>query len=377
LWFDEFAEQKTTKKQELEMDFRLSTIRALAKRFSYVNERTRIRFLALIELSKRCDEDVTRLRNVDYETVGARFNSSGRSLQRWVSQYMARGAAGLVAQKAPGRRKIPVRGQVRRLIFEYRRRYQWGAKVLQVHLKAWHGIDIGTHRIQSLLRGKHLLRKRRRLKRKTHTRKVVVKIPGEHTQMDVKYFPKRLKNGSKAYVYNFKDHASRWTFKRAFTSIGALETHEFFTELLKHFPLKLWSVQTDNGSEFTNRYLSHIDAPKEHILDRICKAKGIRHRLIPPGEKELQGLVERSHREDEEELYHRIDPVDVAALNSILDEHCHWANSERRRASLGWETANHYLDHYRTHGELYQEDLVILARKMDPWLRPQISSRYA
>lgn len=355
------------------MDFKLSTLRALAKRHSYENEKTRIRYLALIELCHRCGEDRSALRARDFEGVGARFGHSGRSVQRWLAAYLCRGAAGLVAKKARGRRPTPIRGHARALILRYRRKYGWGARVIQVHLKAWDGIEIGFDRIQTLLRKQGLLRVRRHKKRrKIHTRKVVVRVPGAHTQMDVKYYPKRLGDGSKAYVYNFKDHASRWTYKQAFPCIGALETHEFFQAVLKHFPLRLWSIQTDNGSEFTNRYLSHVDRPKEHVLDRLCREKRIRHRLIPPGEKELQGLVERSHREDEEELYHRIRPKNVEELNELLKDHCQWANQRRHRKAIGWQTAEEYLASYRASPELFQEDLAILLRKLDPWINPPI-----
>lgn len=353
------------------MDFKLTTLRALAKKYSYTNERTRVRFLTLIELCHRADAQGGKLRVVDFESVGGRFGHSGRSVQRWLALYRSQGAAGLVAKKAPGRKRAGVRGQTRRLILEYRRRYGWGARVIRVHLKAWHDLDVGFYRIQKLLGDKKLLRVCRRKKRNLHTRKVVVRVPGAHTQMDVKYYPKRLGNGTKAYVYNFKDHASRWTYKRAFSCLGAAETHEFFQAVLKHFPQKLWSIQTDNGSEFTNRYLSHIDAPKEHILDRLCREKGIRHRLIPPGEKELQGLVERSHREDDEELYHRINPSNVEELNLLLQEHCEWANQKRHRAAIGWKTANDYLKSYGDTPELFQEDLAILTQKMDPWIHPR------
>lgn len=358
------------------MDFKLTTLRALAKKYSYTNEKTRIRFLALIELCHRCEQDPSRLRGVDFEKVGVRFDHSGRSVQRWLALYLSDGARGLVAKKAPGRRRTGVRGRTRQLIYRYRWKYGWGARVIKVHLKAWHGIDVGFFRIQALLRHKGLLRVRRyKNKRKLHTRKVIIKVPGAHTQMDVKYYPKRLGDGSKAYVYNFKDHASRWTYKRAFLSLGALETYEFFEDVLRLFPEKLWSVQTDNGSEFTNRYLSHIDAPKEHILDRLCKAQGIRHRLIPPGEKELQGLVERSHREDDEELYHRIEPATITQLNELLEEHCAWANQKRHRAAIEWKTAADYLQHYQSNPEIFKEDLVILKRKLDPWTHPQNQAR--
>lgn len=353
------------------MDFRLSVLRALAKKYSYVNEKSRIRFLALIELCHRCDGDKSRLKNTDFESVGARFKYSGRSIRRWLVSYLKSGPSGLIALKARGRVKKPIRGRARKLILHYRFKYGWGARVICVHLKEWNGIELGLYRVQGLLKQFKLLRKTRRKKKNTHTRKVVVSIPGAHTQMDIKYYPRKLGDGSKAYVYNFKDHASRWTYKQAFTSFGALETHEFFQAVIKNFPLKLWSVQTDNGSEFTNRHMTHVDRPKEHILDRICKEHRIRHRLIPPGEKELQGLVERSHREDEEELYHRIYPANVTELNESLKEHCAWANQKRHRAPIAWKTAEQYLEHYRSNPETYRKDLAILTEKLHPWIYPQ------
>jgi transposase InsO family protein len=98
------------------------------------------------------------------------------------------------------------------------------------------------------------------------------------------------------------------------------------------------------GIEFTYKYVTNIDEPLEHALDRLCRERGIRHVLIPPGEKELQGLVERNHRQDDDELYHRIRPFDVAALNRELDKHTTWCNSKRRRKALGWRTSDEFVD---------------------------------
>jgi transposase len=369
LWFNEVAPTKNQREQELEMDFKLSRIRAEAKRFSYTNDRARIRFLALIELCKRSDEDFNQLKEVDYESVGARFKCSGRSVQRWLGRYLCDGPQGLIARKAPGRKPTPLRGHSAKLILDYRQRFQWGAQLIHVHLKAEHGISIGVSRIQEYLRKKGLLRRRKSLKRKKHTRKVVVRIPGAHTQIDVKYFPRRSTGEPQLYVYNFRDHATRWTYKRAYASIGAWETVDFFKKVIELFPGKIWSVQTDNGSEFTNRYLSHIDAPKEHPLDRLCREHGIRHRLIPVGEKELQGLVERSHREDDEELYHRIRPRTAEQLNTLLEPHCEWANRVRRRAALAWQTAAERMEHFQENTAEYESDLAILQKKLEPWIR--------
>jgi hypothetical protein len=351
------------------MDFKLSRIRAEAKKFSYENDRTRIRFLVLIELCKRHEGNLCRLKEVDYESLGARFKCSGRSVRRWHKAYLARGPQGLIAKKASGRKPEPLRGHLAKLVLDYRSRFHWGAELIQIHLKYEHKIELSQFKIEAYLRKKGLLRKRRSIKKKKHTRKVIVKIPGAHTQMDVKYFPRRHTGEKQLYVYNFRDHATRWTYKKAYSYIGAYETEDFFREVIERFPAKIWSVQTDNGSEFTYKYMSHVDKPKEHVLDRLCREKSIRHRLIPVGEKELQGLIERSHREDDEELYHRIRPKTADELNLFLASHCSWANETRRRAALSWKTSQEAMNEYNANPDAYQSELAIVMQKLEPWIR--------
>jgi transposase InsO family protein len=174
-----------------------------------------------------------------------------------------------------------------------------------------------------------------------------VKEPGHHTQIDVKYVTSLLGNGEKAYTYSFVDHASRWRFKRAYDSFGPSETKDFMQRVLERVPFAILRLQSDNGIEFTYKYVTNADAPREHALDRLCGEQGIRHVLIPPGEKELQGLVERNHRQDDDELYHRIRPFDLAALNRELDKHYAWCNARRRRKALGWRTSDGFLDEHR------------------------------
>ena len=90
----------------------------------------------------------------------------------------------------------------------------------------------------------------------------------------------------------------------------------------------------------------HPDDPKEHPLFKICYRESINHKLIPPGEKELQGLVERSHRQDDQELFSRIIPQDIHEFNRLLEEHYLWRNQHRRFKKLSWLTANQWLQRY-------------------------------
>jgi hypothetical protein len=159
----------------------------------------------------------------------------------------------------------------------------------------------------------------------------------------VKHLPHLLANNKKCYVYNFVDHASKWAFKQAYDSYGPSETKDFMKCVIAAAPFMITRLQSDNGVEFTYKYISCVDDPKTHALDELCTAENIRHVLIPPGEKELQGLVERSHRQDDEELYHRIRPRDLDQFNEILAMHCQWRNARRRRKALDWRTSDEWL----------------------------------
>jgi len=163
----------------------------------------------------------------------------------------------------------------------------------------------------------------------------------------VKYVDKAvLGTGERAYTYSFVDHASRWRWRRAYDSFGPSETLDFMHRVLSVAPFPIRRLQTDNGIEFTYRFLTNPDAPRDHALDRFCRENDIVHACIPPGVKELQGLVERSHRIDDDELYHRIRPRDLAALNREIDRHNLWSNQVRRRRPLAWFTANEWLERH-------------------------------
>jgi hypothetical protein len=75
-----------------------------------------------------------------------------------------------------------------------------------------------------------------------------------------------------------------------------------------------------------------MDETTEHPLANFCMANNIRQVVITPGEKELQGLVERSHRQDDQELYSRIEPVIFKDMNDSL-----WEN---------WKAPDEWLKEY-------------------------------
>jgi transposase InsO family protein len=269
---------------------------------------------------------------------------SERTIQRWKKDYNERGPDGLGKLKATGRPPVAIRRRIRKIITAYRMMYRWGSEVIQAHLKLDHNYNVSRHKIEKFLTDSGVrdsfpcttAKRQKAQKKKQHTKIVVVNNPGAHTQMDVKYQLHLLKSKKKCYVYNFIDHASNWSFKYAYGAINERNTQDFMNKLLQVCPFKIKRLQTDNGIEFTFKYVSgEPDEPKQHLLDKFCEENNIIHKLIPPGEKELQGLVERSHRQDDQELFSRITPNQLEEFNQLLKQYAEERNLKRRYKKNG------------------------------------------
>ena len=138
---------------------------------------------------------------------------------------------------------------------------------------------------------------------KTHLKRYRQVLPG-WLQMDVKYVP-YLVDGEQYYEFNAVDHCSAWRVMRIYETKGYESLNKFLKEIEITCPFPIWEIQTDNGKEFTDKYRVGSDGypTGNHPLDLWCKAREIRHKLIPIGQKELNGKVENTHKQDDREFY--------------------------------------------------------------------------
>ena len=145
--------------------------------------------------------------------------------------------------------------------------------------------------------------------------------------MDIKYVPYRIK-GRQFYQYTIIDENTRMRYLEWHDSIWVKTVVDVLKRSKTYFRFRIDSVQTDNGIEFTFNYTAKLTAenkePVEHPLDVYCKTARIRHKLIPPGEKEINGKVERSHRTDDEEFYRR--HAKFKSLNELRSHGLSWMN---------------------------------------------------
>lgn len=130
--------------------------------------------------------------------------------------------------------------------------------------------------------------------------------PGQRVQIDVKFVPTSCivgqETGCKWYQYTFIDEFSRFRYLEAFQERSTYSSSEFIKHVVQKFPYAIECVQTDNGSEFTNR-LSNSNSKKLSLFETTLQQLGIRHKLIRPFTPRHNGKVERSHRKDNEDFY--------------------------------------------------------------------------
>ena len=117
----------------------------------------------------------------------------------------------------------------------------------------------------------------------------IAKYPGERVQIDVKYVPyncmsKELREmGVKYYQYTAIDEYSRLRYTWFTNAHDTYASSEFAKRLVKYFPFKVKTIQTDNGFEFTNRlswqaFLKNKKTMFENTLEELgIEYKRTRH----------------------------------------------------------------------------------------------------
>ena len=173
--------------------------------------------------------------------------------------------------------------------------------------------------------------------------------PGQRIQVDVKFVPSScLKNsqviGKQFFQYTAIDEYSRWRFVEAFEEHSTYSSAQFVDHLVKAFPGKIECIQTDNGTEFTNRFTTHRDKPT--LFEKRLEEHGIRHKLIRPFTPRHNGKVERSHRKDNERFY-------ATHLFYSFEDFARQLKAYNRKdyndfpmRPLGWKTPNEVLREY-------------------------------
>lgn len=156
------------------------------------------------------------------------------------------------------------------------------------------------------------------------------KLPGELVQIDTKFLPR------KKYQYTAIDVVSKWRFVLVYDKLTQENTVDFVNKLLIEAGkrgIKVSLIQTDNGHEFQRDFVA--------FLSKI----GAKHQYTWIHTPDQNGVVERSHRTDEEEFYQEteIDYTDIEDINTKLKVWLEYYNTKRLHFSLNYLTPEEYL----------------------------------
>ena len=109
-----------------------------------------------------------------------------------------------------------------------------------------------------------------------------------------------LRDGKHLYQWTAIDECTRMRFVYGFEEHTPENSVKFLKMLINAFPFKIKTIQTDNGTEFTYKFISDN---KICPFDKALSKLGIKHKLIPPRTPWHNGKVERSHRNDQRYFY--------------------------------------------------------------------------
>lgn len=228
-----------------------------------------------------------------------RYHTSRQQVQRWRKKYD--GTTASLSNKSTRPHSHPnqhTREEIE-LIKRMHRRYSFEG-LAQVYRSL---IDAGYTRtyqsMQKQLRNLRLKQPEKKKYPKSKYKAIKGEYPGEYVEVDVKYVPLECIGFSSSHARYYQitgiDLYSRKRIIKLVNELSTYETSKFLYSLEKSMGFKIKTIQTDNGREFCN------DTDKAQSLFQIVLERlGIRHKRTRPYSPWQNGVVERSHRVDNE-----------------------------------------------------------------------------
>lgn len=232
-----------------------------------------------------------------------RYHVSRKTVYKWLKRYD--GSADSLQDRSHRPKNSP-RGHTEQELRQIRRRlkkYKWKdllpAYQELVEKDGYKRSYGGFKRVVSKLKGAKPGKKQKR-KPKPYQR---AEYPGQKIQLDVKYVPREcIADGKKYYQYTAVDECSRWAYREMYEEHSTYSSRQFLERLIEKAPFPIREIQTDNGTEFTNRLIvtksRHLTLFEEALVEL-----GIIYHRIQIATPRHNGKVERQHRTDGERFY--------------------------------------------------------------------------
>ena len=144
--------------------------------------------------------------------------------------------------------------------------------------------------------------------------------------------------GEKFYQYTAIDEYSRLRYTWFTNAHDTYASSEFAKRLVKYFPFKVKTIQTDNGFEFTNR---------------LSWQAFLKNKVIKPHTPKQNGRVERSHRKDQERFYYKRVFYSLEDLRNQGNQGKEWRKEYNNfpMRPLGWLSPREFIEKYKSQEE--------------------------
>lgn len=168
--------------------------------------------------------------------------------------------------------------------------------------------------------------------------------PGEYVEIDVKYVPNECigfkSNYERYYQITAIDLYSRKRVLKLVKENNTYETTRMLKTLEKEIGFKVKVVQTDNGREFCNDR-----EEKKSAFEKELEKLGIEYKRTRPYSPWQNGVVERSHKMDNEIFYSKRRFRSEKEMYKAFQRYSVRTNNISRKV-LGFKTPNEMVEEY-------------------------------
>ena len=276
-----------------------------------------------------------------------RYKVSRKTVHKWLKRYD--GTLDSLADQSH-RPKVSPRAHTEEELRKIRKRlkrHKWSDLILAyqelIEKDGYTRSYGGFKRIAEKLLSEKPPKKKKKRKPKPYQRAA---YPGQKVQIDVKYVPSYcVTNGEKYYQYTAVDECSRWTYREMYDEHSTYSSKDFLEKLIRKAPFPIREVQTDNGSEFTNR-LQVTKSKHLTMFEIALNDYGILYHRIQIATPRHNGKVERQHRIDEERFYQSMRMYSLEDGRKQLAVYQKKSNNYIKQC-LGMKTPNQIVEMYQ------------------------------
>lgn len=276
-----------------------------------------------------------------------KYHTSRQQVWRWRKKYD--GTVESLANKSRRPHSHPNQHTKEELdLIKHKCRYHGHEGLAQVYRKLKEAGYIRSYDSMCIQIRKMKLRKKKKQRSypKSNYKSLKASYPGQYVQIDVKYVPNECigfaSHHSRYYQITAIDLYSRKRYMELVEENSTYTTSEFLKRLEKDLGFKVELVQTDNGFEFVND--TEVTNKKTRFEKQLEKME-IKHKRTRPYSPWQNGVVERSHRLDNELFYNKRRFTSYDQILKAFKRYSRRYNNISRKI-LGFKSPNEIVEQY-------------------------------